>query len=295
MLLQRLYEKKLISPPKFLPSNTHYLVMMGSQAYGCSTEDSDRDIFGWCIPQREDIFPHLKGEIPGFGRQVNRFDIWQQHHINDKETGKEYDFQVYSIVKFFSLCMENNPNMVDILFVPDRCVLHLTRVASIVRDNRKLFLHKGSYHKFRGYAFQQRHKMYQKQPEEGSKRDELVKKFGFDTKHGYNLVRLMLECEQILNVGNLDLDRDRETYKAIRRGEWTEQQVSDFFTQKEPYLEECYQKSTLPHGPDEKKIKELLLRCLEEHYGSLDKCVVIEGREQQALREISVVLQRIGY
>ena len=128
-----------------------------------------------------------------------------------------------------------------------------------------------------------------------TKRQEDAEINGFSTKFGYHLCRLMLECEQILSTGDLDIQRDREIYKAIRRGEMTEQQVRELFHQKEKYLEELYQKSELPHGPDEEKIKELLMRCLEEHYGSLDKCLVVEGREQQALREISQILQRMGY
>jgi len=55
--------------------------------------------------------------------------------------------------------MENNPNMCDSLFVPQRCVLYASKVGQLVRDNRKLFLHKGSYHKFRGYAYAQLHKI----------------------------------------------------------------------------------------------------------------------------------------
>jgi hypothetical protein len=49
--------------------------------------------------------------------------------------------------------MENNPNMFDVMFLPRRCVLHSTPIYEHVRENRKLFLHKGSWHKFRGYAY----------------------------------------------------------------------------------------------------------------------------------------------
>jgi hypothetical protein len=48
--------------------------------------------------------------------------------------------------------MENNPNMLDSLFVPTQCILHSTSVGNYVRDNRKLFLSKAVYHKYRGYA-----------------------------------------------------------------------------------------------------------------------------------------------
>lgn len=41
---------------------------MGSIAYGVFADQSDRDIYGFCILPKEDVFPHLAGEIPGFGQ-----------------------------------------------------------------------------------------------------------------------------------------------------------------------------------------------------------------------------------
>ena len=151
--VQLMKRKGLIAPPKWLPQNVHYEVITGSVSYAVSSDTSDMDIVGFCIPPKEDVFPHLRGEIPGFGRQIQRFDVWQQHHIMDKEARQEYDFAIYSIVKFFHLAMENNPNMVDILFTPQRCILFCSSVAQIVRDNRKMFLHKGCYQKMRGYSY----------------------------------------------------------------------------------------------------------------------------------------------
>ncbi len=164
MLLNKLQSRNLIHPPPWLPSTTHYLCQMGSVAYGCAADDSDSDIYGWAIPPKEMVFPHLAGEIVGFGRQIKRFNQWQEHHIIDEDAGKEYDFSIYNIVKYFQLLMENNPNMADSLFVPERCVLHCSAVGNIVRENRKLFLHKGCWHKFRGYAYSQLHKMAVKNP-----------------------------------------------------------------------------------------------------------------------------------
>ena len=264
--------------------------MMGSFAYGVSSDTSDNDAYGFAIPPKEDIFPHLRGEILGFGRQINRFEQWQQHHIMDGK--KQWDFTVYSIVKFFNLCMENNPNMVDALFVPQNCVLHMTSIGQSVRDNRRLFLHKGAWPKFRGYAYSQLHKMSLKQPEAGSKRDKLVKAHGFDTKFAYHIVRLIDEVEQILTTGDLDLQRNNEQLKAIRAGKWSEEQIRDFFTRKEKDLEAAHASSILPWGPDEPAIKALLLQCLERHYGPLDKAVRLIGEDTRVVDEIAKIIAR---
>lgn len=66
--------EKKVTPPRWLPDNLIYLTMMGSVAYGVSSDTSDMDVYGLCIPPKEDIFPHLQGIIPGFGRQQQRFE-----------------------------------------------------------------------------------------------------------------------------------------------------------------------------------------------------------------------------
>jgi hypothetical protein len=189
--------------------------------------------------------------------------------------------------------MENNPNMIDSLFVPERCVLHSTEIGNMVRENRKLFLHRGCWHKFKGYAFSQLHKMRTKSPEIGSKRAELVDKYSYDIKFAYHVVRLLDEVEQILTLGDLDLERSREHLKAIRRGEVKESEIYDFFQLKEKTLEEAYASSFLPYGPNEEKIKKLLLECLEEHYGKLSNdVIVLQDRAIIALREINSIIER---
>lgn len=158
MLIEDLVNEKLISPPGFLANNTMYLTLVGSVAYGVSDVESDQDIYGFCIPPKDILFPHLRGIIPGFGEQGERFDQYQEHHIKRPSNGHEYDLSIYNIAKYFHLCMGNNPNMIDSLFTPQRCVLHCTKVGHMVRDNRKLFLHKGSWHTFKGYSYAQLHK-----------------------------------------------------------------------------------------------------------------------------------------
>jgi predicted nucleotidyltransferase len=126
--IQELEKRKLIKPPRWLATNVMYETIMGSKAYNVSSDSSDMDIYGFCIPTKELVFPHLAGEIMGFGKQKERFDQFQQHHIFDDDAlggdGREYDVQIFSIVKYFQLAMENNPNLIDSLFTPQNCVLH---------------------------------------------------------------------------------------------------------------------------------------------------------------------------
>jgi uncharacterized protein len=290
--LQRLADQGLIGPPRWLPGNVQYETIMGSVAYGVSSDTSDVDVYGWAIPMKEDIFPHLRGEIPGFGRQSRRFEQFQEHHIQDRDAlaghGRTYDVTIFGIVKFFSLAMENNPNIIDCLFTPATCVLHSTKAGNLVRENRRLFLHRGAWPKFKGYAYSQLHKLSNKAPQ--GKRAELVERHGYDTKFAYHVVRLLGEVEQILIEEDIDLQRHHEPLKAIRRGEWTEERLRGWFADKEAELERLYTESTLRPTPDEDRIKALLLNCLEEHYGNLEDCVVDPDRAVVALRNVQAEL-----
>lgn len=342
MIIQTLEQKQLIQPPKWLADNTALVVIMGSNAYGVSSDSSDEDIYGFCLPPKDIVFPWTAGEIPGFGRQVQKFDVWTQHHIKDGE--KEYDFSIYSIVKYFQLCMENNPNMIDSMYVPTRCIKHATAIGRMVRDRRKMFLHKGAWHKFKGYAYQQVHKIDNKRQtvpeiealvehatEMGISRRDMfdraawinemtgpvlpsaeeralvmlahaveakgkryvdIAKFGFDVKFSYHVVRLLSEVEQIMEEGDLDLERNREQLKAIRRGDWTKEDIVAYFERKEKELEALYLRSKLPHSPDEKAIKGLLMDCLEQHYGTMSVAIAREAAPDAMLRELQAVIDR---
>lgn len=167
MKLKQLVNNNIIRfPPnqKFIYESLIYETIMGSFAYGVSNDISDCDIYGVTIPRKEIVFSHINGYIIGFGQQPEKFESWQQHHIKCNDT--EYDFTIFSIVKYFQLCMDNNPNVIDSLFTPIKCVTHIEKVGQHLRDNRKLFLSKKSYHTCRGYAFQQLHKLKTKYKEE---------------------------------------------------------------------------------------------------------------------------------
>jgi predicted nucleotidyltransferase len=302
-LFQKLTDKGLLKGPSYISHNVAYETIMGSVAYGVSSDTSDFDCYGFFIPPKEHAFPHLAGEIDFFGidheekrKERKRRLVCQEHHIKDPSElggkGREYDIHMYSIVQYLQLVMENNPNMIDSLFTPFNCVLTSTKVGTMVRERRKSFLHKGAWHAFKGYAYGQLHKMETKEPKEGSKRKESRDKHGFDVKFAYHIVRLLYEVEMLLTEHDMDLQRHREHLKSIRRGDMTEKEIRQWASEKEKSLEKVYHESTLPYGPDEKAVKKLLLECLEEHYGSLAGAVVLPDAAEQTLKEIMTILER---
>ena len=289
-LLKGAVKRNLIKPEGFVDGGLQYEVITGSEAYGMSSGCSDVDVYGFCIPPKRIVFPHTVGYIAGFGTKPQGFDQWQKHHINDQEARKEYDFTIFSIVKYFQLTMMCNPNMIDTLFVPQRCVIYASGIGRLVRENRKIFLNKKAWHTFKGYSYAQVKKMNDKNPE--GKRKEIIDKFGYDVKYASHIVRLLCEIEQILIEQNLDLERNSEQLKSIRRGEWTKEQVEDYFAKKEASLELTYANSKLPHTPREAEVKQLLINCLEEYYGSLSGCIEKPSDSNLILDEIEKILRK---
>ena len=327
-----LISRNLATPPKHIQGSIHYEVITGSMAYGVNENSSDMDVYSWSLPPKEYIFPHLAGEIIGFDEPKYRFDVYQQHHIVDPSNGNEYDISVYNIIKYFRLCMENNPNMLDTLYVPMNCILHCSPLGQMVRDKRDIFIHKGCWHKFKGYSYSQLHKLdvkhsiaremflfEQKYMENGqlvkpvpiqdlnhyenlcsqfpqelekSKRNELVRKYGYDTKFAYHVVRLMDEVEQLLTSGTMELGRNREELKAIRRGEWTLEDIKNRFTRDEETLNQLYKDSKLPHGPNTQAIKQLLMDVIEHHYGSISQALTVETDAASLISEMEQLIRK---
>jgi len=287
---QKFIEQKLIAPPSFIKTNMVYEAIVGSRGYGINNPDSDYDLAGIVIPSKSIVFPNSVGIIEGFGTEQKKFDQFRSEKVNYAD--KEFELTIYNIVRFCDLIYNGNPNIIEILFVSQECITHITGVGNILRDNRKLFLHKGLYHKFINYAKSQLHKM--SSPNREGKRKELYEKWGFDIKFSMNLCRLILEMEQILLEGDLDLRKHSEFLKSIRRGEMTEQEVRAWFAIKEPYLEKLFQESKIPYKADEEKVKLMLLNCLEHHYGSLANIVQMPDRYEVAVRDIKQVLDKLG-
>lgn len=269
------------SIPQFVETNTQYLTIGGSYSYGTNMDLSDTDVTGFCIPPKKYIFPNV---IFGFDT-IPVFEEWQKHHVIYKE--RSYDFKVFSIVKFIKLLRDGNPNMIDTLYTDRDCVLYSTPIAEMIRAKREIFLSKLCVPKFRGYAYAELKNIHNKKT---GQRKELVEKFGFDTKNAGHVVRLLLECEQILIDQHLELRRDKEFIKNVRSGNWSLEQVQEFFTSKEQYLVDLEQKSKLRDRPDDEAIRQLLVDCLEHHYGSLENYLGKQDKYSVAVRQIEQIL-----
>ena len=347
-----------------LPTNFKLIFsfIAGSNLYGTATKDSDVDLRGVFIPSEEYFY--------GFLHKVDQYE------------DKKDDITYFDIRKFLILAINNNPNIVEFLFVPTNKWIKKSKEWEIIIDNKEHFLSTKCKHTFLGYAHSQlnrikrhrgwllnppkekptrekygllKHKsflpkdqigafnvllsMYLKQigkshklKEELEEMEETVtyisltqnltdidykavqkiipisdnmvealdrekkyinamqqwnayqrwkknrnperaileKKYGFDTKHGSHLFRLITEGEELLTTGHITFPRpDAELLLGIRNGVWTYEQLIEKVQDFEKKFEYLYENSILPKKPNRKKIDALCVDIVKEYLHSI--------------------------
>jgi hypothetical protein len=324
--------KELVEKNKILS------VVVGSQLYGTNTPTSDQDFSG--------IFIAPKRYYLGLDK-IEEVDLSiVSKHENGKNDQDAVDMKYYELRKFMRLAMENNPNILEHLFVPADKIMYSNWLGRVLIDNATLFPYQGLKQKFLGYAFSQKHKMEIKtdnylgltqfntwleenllNPREESavegkffsnqllaelrenkslkgivkfhehhclvgdinisltdklskvfdkvsdrvskvgSREELYTKYGYDTKFGMHLVRLMLEGKELLETGKLEYPlKERAMLMDIRTGKWKREDIIAYSEELEAEITDM--KSDLPTKPRFDEIETLLMNMIVEHWGS---------------------------
>lgn len=128
-----------------------YRLKTGSHLYGLSRPESDVDYMGIFIP-RSDYLLGLK--------EVNEVDrSTKSSSAQHRNTSDDVDDKAYALPKFLHLVLQNNPNIVEVLFATDNVVEILEPEMRDLLDNKEKLLSQRVFHTFTGYAFSQRKKL----------------------------------------------------------------------------------------------------------------------------------------
>jgi len=244
----------------------------GSIAHGMYVPKSDpnsiddKDVMAVCVPPLEYYF-----------------GLKQYGSRGTKEIMRgEWDIVVYELKKMVSMLSSGNPNVLAALWLNDKHYMKITEAGQLLIDNRELFVGKHVYRSFTGYAHSQLKKMTQFTFEGymGKKRKALVEKFHYDCKNAAHLIRLLRMGIEFLVDGELYVERhDAQQLLAIKRGEWTLEEVKAESDRLFKQAEEVYIKSDLPKGVDTDKINELCVEVLETYFwgdtGEEDKYIKV--------------------
>lgn len=125
-------------------NRTQILALTGSRAYKINNPDSDSDYKGVCVGLPEHYVGFTSFE------QIDKG--WENISIE----GFDYlgrDTVIFEIRKFFKLAIDNNPNILDLLYSPEYKIL--TPAGQRIIEVRDEFISKKSKFKFCGYAYAQ--------------------------------------------------------------------------------------------------------------------------------------------
>jgi len=126
---------------------------VGSKLYGTNTPQSDTDYVGIFIAPEEYYFG-LKN--------VDEVDFSiESKNENGRNNSNAIDSKYYEIKKFFKLAIDNNPNIIELLFLNKENILTNSETFNLIQENRKYFLSSEMVmKKFLAYAFSQKKKMF---------------------------------------------------------------------------------------------------------------------------------------
>lgn len=122
-------------------------VRTGSHLYGTRTPTSDDDFTGIFIPDKEYVLGK-KYVMNSLGKSSGERLEQVEFNTNPSDSGKknqkgDFDCTLFTLDKFTTMSANNNPNRLELFFVPENCVLHITEQGKKLLAAYKLFMSLG--------------------------------------------------------------------------------------------------------------------------------------------------------
>lgn len=279
--------------------------VMGSQAYGVANKQSDIDIVGVVMNPHMELFPQKYNFVRGFDNP----EMFVNKEFKDGkkiilESGTDCEAEYHTITDFFELAgLKGSPNLLETLFVRRPLVTFADDkgITWKLRDNRRIFLSMRNFLGLKGYAHAQLMRMkrdVKRWNAEGkcdnARRKEYFEKYGYDVKMAYHPLRLLDNLHQILTEGDIDLMRNKNECQRMRAGEWgTFEEFEKYVNDKLTKLEDLSLKpNKLSTKPQFQALKNLLLECIEDWYGS-EEAFQQQQTEYFSVKDMIAHLNRI--
>jgi uncharacterized protein len=207
-----------------------YRCVVGSQAFGLGTEESDTDRRGIYLPSAD-----LHWSLYGVPEQ-----------LESEETQEAY----WEMQKFLIMALKANPNVLECLYSP--LVEYVTPLAQELLDMREAFLSQVVYQTFNGYVLSQFKRM----------QSDLRNQGQVKPKHVMHLIRLLLSGIHVLREGTVSVDvgNHREQLLAIKNGEMPWDDIEAWRLRLHGEFDRAFEQTDLPERPNYERVNDFLMK-----------------------------------
>lgn len=204
--------------------------VMGSRAYGLDTPESDEDLRAvYVAPTRA---------------------VLGLHKPKDTIQHTSPDVVIQEVEKFIALALQNNPTILEMLFIPEYRIL--TDEGKMLVGSRHLFLSQRVRKTFGGYAIQQVKRLERRG--DGSFDSDLRNRYA---KHARHCFRLLQQGRELLATGHITVKvANRDELFAV--GELPPEALKEKFETEFARFDAT--PTNLPVEPDHAAANDLLLR-----------------------------------
>lgn len=206
-------------------------VLAGSRSYGTQTETSDHDLRGIYLAPAD-----LAWSLQGAPEQLE---------FRADNTEEVY----WELGKFLRLALQNNPNILEVLWSP---VLQSTALGEELRTLRGAFLSRKVEQTYGGYVKSQREQLSRRVRLDGD----------LKPKHGMHLLRLLYAGIHVLRTGEVlvNVGPHHDELMEVRSGGWSMNRILARAAELETELVEAARTTQLPDQPDTDRVEAYLLR-----------------------------------
>jgi len=239
-------------------SSIIHLFVGGSQLHGAKVEGyDDLDIYGCYVEPPERIL----------GLDPLEHFVWSSGSAREKNTAKDVDVTMYSLHRWGELMLKGNPAVLHYLYAQGEVSAQRNVWAGILAS-REGFLSQKSALQYVGFANAQRMRLTgERGMGRHGQRQDLVEKYGYDTKFAMHYVRLLYECKELLSQKRLTLPLpEKDLLIKIRTGGYTEPEVLAMGSALDEECQQLLATSDLPEIPDSQLLSSVIAKAYLEHW-----------------------------
>lgn len=140
-----------------------------------------------------------------------------RHRDSWNTNGDTLDVEIHEVRKFVHLLEKGNPNVHTYLWLDPADYFKVSRAGRVLIDNRRGFFSRRMFTSFAGYAYAQLKRMqkFEKKGYMGTKREGLLKDYGYDIKNAAHCIRLLHMGVHLARHGELIVRLSGEVFDEV--------------------------------------------------------------------------------